>query len=53
MFLLIFFVLFLELVTYWIFDPITSFLTNILKIKFLPFLALLAFIYLFSKKDDK
>ena len=53
MFLLIFFVLFLELVAYWIFDPITSFLTNILEIKFLPFIALLAFIYLFLKKDDK
>ncbi len=51
MFLLLFFVLLIQFLTYWIFEPLTSFLEYVLEIKLLPIIALLAFIVLFSGKN--
>ena len=50
MFLLLFFVALIQFFTYWIFEPLTSFLEYVLEIRFLPFVALLVFILLFSGK---
>ena len=48
MFLLLFFVLLIQFLTYWIFEPITSFLTHLYEIRQLPIIALVGFILLFS-----
>ena len=50
MFLLLFFVLFIQFLTHWIFEPFTTFLEYVLEIRFFPLIALLAFILLFSTK---
>ena len=50
MFLLLFFVLIVQFLTYWIFEPLTTFLEYVFEIRFLPLIALLAFILLFSTK---
>ena len=50
MFLLVFFVLLIQFITYWIFDPITSLLMNILEVRYFPIVALIVFIFLFSGK---
>ena len=50
MFLLLFFVLFIQFLTHWIFEPLTTFLEYVFEIRFLPLIALLAFILLFSIK---
>ena len=50
MFFLLFFVLLIQFFTYWIFEPLSSFLENFLEIRLFPMIALLAFIYLFSTK---
>ena len=50
MFLLLFFVLLIQFFTYWIFEPLASFLEYVFEIRFLPLIALLAFILLFSTK---
>ncbi len=51
MFLLLFFVLLIQFSTYWVFEPITSFLENVLEIKFFPIIALIGFVFLFSAKN--
>ena len=51
MFLLLFFVLLIQFFTYWVFEPITSFLENVLEIKFFPIIALIGFVFLFSAKN--
>ena len=51
MFILIFFVLLIQFLTYWIFQPLTSFLEYVLEIKFFPIVALLGLIWLFSAKN--
>ena len=51
MFLLLFFVLFIQIFTYWIFEPLVSFLEYILEARFLPFIALLGLIFFFSVKN--
>tara|TARA_B100000424_G_C22537390_1_gene306650 strand:- start:53 stop:220 length:168 start_codon:yes stop_codon:yes gene_type:complete len=51
MFLLLGFVFFIQFITFWIFEPFTSFLTNVFEIRFLPLVALLVGVYLFSGKD--
>ena len=51
MFLLLFFVLLIQFLTYWIFEPLTSFLEYLLEIKLLPIIALVALIVLFSGKN--
>ena len=51
MFLLLFFVLLIQFLTYWIFEPLSSFLGYVLEMKLLPTIALLGFILLFSARD--
>ena len=51
MFLLLFFVLFIQFFTYWIFEPLASFLDYIFEIRLFPIIALLSFILLFSGKN--
>ena len=52
MFLLLWFVFLIQFLTFWIFGPFTSFLTNLFEIRFLPVVALVIAIYLFSGKDE-
>ena len=47
---LFFFVLIIQFLTYWIFEPFITFLEYVFEVRFLPILALLAFILLFSTK---
>ena len=51
MFLLLFFVLLIQFFTYWIFEPLTSFLEYVLEIKFFSIIALMGLIFLFSAKN--
>ena len=51
MFLLLFFVLLIQFFTYWIFEPLASFLEYVLGIRFLPVIALIGLIFLFSAKN--
>jgi len=53
MFLLLFFVLLIQFSTYWIFEPLTSFLEYVLEIRMFPIIALIGFIFLFSAKNIK
>ena len=50
MFILLFFVLLIQFFTYWIFEPLASFLEHVLEIRLLPIVALLSLILLFSAK---
>ncbi|KGG00849.1 hypothetical protein EU97_0818 [Prochlorococcus marinus str. MIT 9311] len=50
MFLLLFFVLLIQFFTYWIFEPLASFLEYVLEIRFFPIITLLGLILLFSAK---
>ena len=51
MFLLLFFVLLIQFFTYWIFEPLASFLDYLLEIRIFPILALIGLIFLFSTKN--
>ena len=51
MFLLLFFVLLIQFLTYWIFEPLASFLEYFLEIRSFPVLALIGFIFLFLAKN--
>ena len=51
MFLLLFFVLLIQFFTYWIFEPLASFLEYILEIRLIPIIALIGFLFLFSAKN--
>ena len=51
MFLLLFFVLIIQFFTYWIFEPLVSFLEYVLEIRLFPIIALVALIFLFTAKD--
>ena len=51
MFLLLLFVLLIQLFTYWIFEPLASFLDYVLEIRFFPIVALIGLVFLFSAKD--
>ncbi len=51
MFLLLFFVFLIQLFTYWIFEPLASFLEYFLEIRLFPVIALIALIFLFSAKN--
>ena len=53
MFLLLFFVLLIQFFTYWIFEPLTSFVEYVLEIRLLPIIAFLGFILLFSARNIK
>jgi len=51
MLLLLFFVLLIQFLTYWIFEPIASFLEYVLEIRLIPIIALIGLVYLFSAKN--
>ena len=51
MFLLLFFVLLIQFFTYWIFEPLASFLEYVLEIRLFPIIALIGLIFLFSAKN--
>ena len=51
MFLLLFFVLLIQFFTYWIFEPLASFLEYILEIRLIPIIALIGLVFLFSAKN--
>ena len=51
MFLLLFFILLIQFFTYWIFEPLVSFLEYVLEIRFFPIIALIGLIFLFSVKN--
>ena len=51
MFLLLFFVLLIQFFTYWIFEPLASFLEYVLEIRLIPIIALISFVFLFSAKN--
>ena len=53
MFLLLFFVLLIQFFTYWIFEPLTSFLEYVLEIRLFPIIALVGLIFLFSAKSNE
>ena len=53
MLLLLFFILIIQFFTYWIFEPLTSFLDYVLEIRFLPVISLVGFILLFSAKNTE
>ena len=53
MFLLFFIVLLIQFLTYWIFEPLVSSLEYVLEIRFLPIIALLGLILLFSAKNTE
>ena len=51
MFLLLFFVFLIQFFTYWIFEPLSSFLEYVLEIRLFPVIALIVLISLFSGKN--
>ncbi len=51
MFLLLFFVLLIQFFTYWIFEPLASFLEYVLEIRTFPIIALIGLMYLFSVEN--
>ena len=51
MFLLLFFVLLIQFFTYWIFEPLASFLDYVLEIRLFPIIAFTGLIFLFSAKN--
>ena len=51
MFLLLFFVLLIQFFTYWIFEPLASFLGYVLEIRLFPIIALIGLIFLFAEKN--
>jgi len=51
MFLLLFFVLLIQFLIYWIFEPLASFLEYVLEIRLFPIIALIGLIFLFSAKN--
>jgi len=51
MLLLLFFVLLIQVFTYWIFEPLASFLEYVLEIRFFPVVALIGLVFLFSAKN--
>jgi len=52
MFLLFLFVLIIQFLTYWIFEPLSTFLEYVFEVRTFPLIALLAFIFLFSTKKN-
>ena len=51
MFFLLFFVLLIQFFTYWIFEPLASFLEYVLEIRLIPIIALISLVFLFSAKN--
>ena len=53
MFLLLFFVLLIQFFTYWIFEPLVSYLEYLLEIRLVPVIALIFLIYFFSAETTE
>ena len=51
MFLLLFFVFLIQFLTYWVFEPLASFLEYVLAIRLFPIVALIGLVFLFSVKN--
>ena len=51
MFLILLFVLLIQFFTYWIFEPLASFLEYVLELRLFPVIALIGLIWLFSGKN--
>ena len=51
MFLLLLFVLLIQFFTYWVFEPLASFLEYVLEIRMFPIIALIGLVFLFSAKN--
>ena len=51
MFLLLFFVFLIQFFTYWVFEPLVSFLEYVLEIRMFPIIALIGLVFLFSAKN--
>ena len=51
MVLLLFFVLLIQFFTYWIFEPLASFLEYCLEIRWFPIIALIGLVFLFAEKN--
>ena len=51
MFLLLFFVLLIQFFTFWVFEPLASFLEYVLEIRIFPIVALICLVFLFSAKN--
>ena len=50
MFLLLFFVVLIQFLNYWVFEPVVSLLEYVFEIRFFPTIALLVLTLLFSAK---
>ena len=53
MFLLLFLMILIQIFTYWIFEPLVSFLEYVFEIRLFPVVALAVLILLFSPKNIK
>jgi len=53
MFFLLFFISILQFFTFWLFEPLTKFITLILEIRIFPIIALLLAIFIFSSEGNK
>ena len=53
MFILLVLILIVQFFTYWIFDPLATFIEYILEIRLFPIIALVSLILLFSTKNIK
>ena len=51
MFLLLFIVGLIQFFTYWVFEPLASFLEYVLEIRMFPIIALIGLVFLFSTKN--
>ncbi len=51
MFSLLFFVFLIQFFTYWVFEPLASFLEYVLEIRIFPIIALIGLVSLFSTKN--
>jgi len=51
MFLLLFFVVLIQFFTYWIFEPLSSFLEYVLEIRWFPNIALIGLVFIFSANN--
>ena len=51
MFLLLLFVLLIQFLSYWILEPLASFLEYVLEIRLFPIIALIGLVFLFTAKN--
>ncbi len=51
MFLLLFFVFLIQFFTYWVFEPLSSFVEYVLEIRMFPIITLIGLVFLFSTKN--